>query len=101
MYVCVRPLEGSRHISRPSHRIHTQPYHTHLPDAPCANHARGGLTLIATYRSVEEYKKRAAIQAKREAAKAAAFAKAAEAAEREEAEAAARAAAPGTLARAK
>lgn len=62
---------------------------------------RGGLTLIATYRSVEEYKKRAAIQAEREATKAAAFAKAAAEQEAAEAARAARAAAPATLARAK
>jgi len=62
---------------------------------------RGGLTLIATYRSVEEYKKRATLQEKREAAKAKAFAKALAEREAEEAAAAARAAAPATLNKAK
>ena len=52
-------------------------------------------------RIVEEYKKRAAIQEKREAAKAEAFAKRMAQQEAEEAAAAARAAAPATLNKAK
>lgn len=78
----------------------SNPSISHHPICPCTYVlCRGGLTLIATYRSVEEYKKRAAIQERREAAKAAAWAK--KAAVEAEAEAAARAAAPATLAKAK